>query len=158
MARLLVCIAALVAGASAFAPPLSAVSRSARAAVVMEEKVAKKAKKEAPPPKPKLPGEGDPFSPEAQAYSEKMKDGLDAFVPRTISGEGVFMPSTYIEDEDEPWHSTCRSSNVLGTEKLASGIPTDVAERIAASPAKPGGDKPGWTDKRQLGITHDNSR
>ena len=133
----------------------------------MEEKVekaAKKAKKEAPPPKPKLPGEGDPFSPEAEAYSAMIQDPArnpDAYVPRVITGEGVFMPSTYIEDEDEPWHATCHSSNVLGIEKLDATIPKKIQDKIAdgtIKAPKPGGDKPGWTGKREIGQTHDNSR
>ena len=126
--------------------------------VRMEEKAAKKAKKAAPPPKPRLPGEGDPFSPEAIAFSEKMKDGASTFQPRAISGEGVFMPSNYIENDDEPWHSTCRSSNVLGTDKLAAAKPKEVVELEEANPPKPGGDKPGWSDKRVVATTHDNSR
>merc|ERR1740127_448792 len=88
-------LAASVAAATAFAPPLSVRSASvaARAFVVAEEEK-KVAKKEKPPPKPRLPGEGDPFSTEAQAYSDLTRDGGETggapvYQPRGISDAGV---------------------------------------------------------------------
>ena len=113
-------VAALVAAASAFAPPLSVRPTSAvrSSSIVMEEKAAK-AKKEKPPPKPKVPGEGDPFGAVAQAYSEANKDGLSAYQPRGISDATVIdMYQNAIETDDEPWHSTCRTPNVLGISSL----------------------------------------
>merc|ERR1719183_2169573 len=107
-----------------------------------EKAPAKKAKKEAPPPKPKLPGEGDPFSPEALAYSDKMRDGGSAFQPRGISDANVidkFQP--YIENDDEPWHATCKGA-VVGIDSLSKSKPAEVIEAEAANPPKPGGATP----------------
>ena len=50
-----------------------------------EEAPKKAAKKAKPEPKPKLPGEGDPFGNIAQAYSVANRDGGSAFQPRAIS-------------------------------------------------------------------------
>ena len=84
-------VAAAVGLSSAFAPPMSVRPASAlRAAVSMDEKEApKKAKKEKAEPKPRAPGEGDPFGAIAQAYSEANKDGLSAYQPRGISDATV---------------------------------------------------------------------
>ena len=111
---------ALVIGAAlAFAPPLSVRPTSAvRSSVVMDEKKAAP-KKEKPPPKPKVAGEGDPFGAVAQAFSEANKDGGSAYQPRGISDATVIdMYQNAIETDDEPWHSTCRTPNVLGISSL----------------------------------------
>ena len=39
----------------------------------------------------------------------------------------------------------------------SASVPETVKEQFVAAPPKPGGDKPGWTDKRVLGKVHDNS-
>jgi len=151
-------VAALLVSASAFAPPMTRVG-VARCSVRMEEKAAKKAKKEEPPPKPKAPGEGDPFGAVAQAFSEANKDGGSAFQPRGISDANVIdCYQTYIESDDEPWHATCKGGTVLGIEQLAASKPETVVEVEAAAPPKPGGMNPGWTEKRVVAPTHDNSR
>lgn len=155
-------LAALVGAASAFAPPLSVRPASAlRASVSMDEKKVAK-KKEAPPPKPKVPGEGDPFGPIAQAYGEANRDGGSTFQPRGISDATVIdVYQSYIETDDEPWHSTCRPSAVVGLDGLASSKPAEVLEAEAAEEAsgkkKIGGDKAGWDGKRSVAKTHDNS-
>ena len=66
-----------------------------------------------------LPGEGDPFSAEAIAYSEANKDGGSAFQPRGISDATVIDDAGYIENEDEPWHSTCRPGGYADIATLA---------------------------------------
>ena len=156
-------LAAAVCAASAFAPPLSVRAQSmARAAVTMEEKEAPK-KKEKPPPKPKVPGEGDPFGDVAQAFSNSMRDGLGSLeAPAGITDANVIdVYQPYIESMDEPWHATCRSGNVLGLNSLSASKPTNVLEVEAAVEAsgknKIGGGNPGWTDKRTVASTHDNS-
>ena len=113
--------AALVGVASAFAPPLSVRPQSAmRAAVVMADEKKAAPKKEKAPPKPKVPGEGDPFGAAATAYSEANKDGGSAYQPRGISDATVIdIYQNSIESEDEPWHATCRTSNVLGIGSLS---------------------------------------
>jgi len=150
---------ALLGAASAFAPPhMARLSQSSVRMMAEKEAPAKKAKKEAPPPKPKLPGEGDPFSPEALAYSEKNRDGGSAFQPRGISDATVidkYQP--YIENDDEPWHATCKGS-VVGLDTLSLSKPAAVVEVEEANPPKPGGATPGWTGKRAVASTHDNSR
>ena len=111
---LLICIAS----ASAFVAPLSVRSQS-MAAISMDEKKAAPKKKEAPPPKPKVPGEGDPFGDVAQAYSEANKDGGSAYQPRAISDASVIDAyQTIIESDDEPWHATCRPVAVVGLDGL----------------------------------------
>ena len=67
----------------------------------------------------KLPGEGDPFSAEAIAYSEANKDGGSAFQPRGISDATVITDAGYIENDDEPWHSTCRPTATIDLATLA---------------------------------------
>lgn len=116
-----VAVAALCGAVSAFVAPLSVRSSSAVSIRMEDEpKAAKKAKKEKPPPKPKLPGEGDPFGAIAQEYSEANKDGLSAFQPRGISDATVIDAyQSYIESDDEPWHSTCRPVAVVGLDGLA---------------------------------------
>jgi len=155
-------IACAVALASGFAPPMSVRPQSAmRASVSMEEE--KAAKKEKPPPKPRVPGEGDPFSEVAQAYGNANRDGGSAFQPRAISDATVIdCYQSYIEADDEPWHATCKSpGNILGIDTLTAAKPASVLEaeekEEASGKKKVGGDKPGWTDKRALGKVHDNS-
>lgn len=151
-------VAAGIAVATGFAPPMSLATHSMTMAPVsirMDEKVAKKAEKAKPPPKPRLPGEGDPFSAEAKAYADTYAPQSPA--PRTIADATVMDRfAGYIEEMDEPWHATCQTTWV-GTDALASSKPKDVVEAEAANPVKPGGDKAGWTDKRSLAKTHDNS-
>jgi len=163
MALRTIVLSAAVCAVSAFAPPLSARPQSAvRAAVSMEEKAAKAAK-EKPPPKPRVPGEGDPFGEVAQAFSEATKDGgASVEAPKGISDAlviDVYQP--YIESMDEPWHATCRSSSVIGLDSLAAAKPATVLEAEAAEEAsgkkKVGGDKPGWSGKRVVATVHDNS-
>ena len=122
--------AALVGAASAFAPPLSVRPQSAmRAAVVMADEKKAAPKKEKAPPKPRLPGEGDPFGAAALAYSEVNKDGLSAYQPRGISDATVIdVYQNCIESDDEPWHATCRSSNVLGVSSLTYASRPPVLE------------------------------
>jgi hypothetical protein len=110
-----------------------------------------------------VPGEGDPFGDVAQAISDATRDGGgDAGAPMAITDAtvvDVYQP--YIETMDEPWHATCRSSNVLGLEPLAASKPADVLEAEAAEEAsgkkKIGGATPGWSDKRVVASVHDNS-
>lgn len=108
-----------------------------------------------------MPGEGDPFGAVAQAYSEANKDGGSAYQPRGISDATVIdMYQNAIETDDEPWHSTCRTPNVLGISSLEAAKPEAVKEAEAAAPPKPGGDKAGWKEygaNRVIGKTHDNS-
>jgi len=159
-------LVAYVAAVSAFAPPLTARPQSAlRARVSMEDAPAPKAKakKEAPPPKPKVPGEGDPFGEVAQAFGDATRDGgASVEAPKGISDATVIdVYQPYIETMDEPWHATCRSSNVLGLDPLAASKPANVLEIEAAEEAsgkkKVGGATPGWSGKRVVASTHDNS-
>ena len=91
------------------------------------------------------------------------RDGLGSVdAPAAISDAtiiDVYQP--YIESADEPWHVTCRSSNVLGLDALTASKPTAVLEAEAAEEAKGkkkvGGATPGWTGKRVVASTHDNS-
>lgn len=158
-----VAAAALCATASGFVAPVS-VRASSTVAIRMDEAAPKKAapKKEKPPPKPKVPGEGDPFGEIAQAYGNANRDGGSAFQPRGISDATVVDAyQAVIENDDEPWHSTCRPVTVLDIPGLAKAKPANVLEAEAAEEAsgkkKIGGDKPGWSDKRVVASTHDNS-
>ncbi len=107
--------AALLAVASAFAPPLSVRPQSAvRARISMDEE--KKPEKKAPT---RSPGEGNPFSAAGIAYSEANKDGGDAYQPRAISDATVVdVFQGTLETEDEPWHSTARINTVVGLSTL----------------------------------------
>jgi len=152
-------VAAGIAVAAGFAPPMSLATHSmtmAPVSVRMDEKVEKKAKKEKPPPKPRLPGEGDPFSAEAKAYMATYAPESPS--PRTIADASVIDRfQSYIEESDEPWHATCTTTTMVGPDTLVATVPKAVIETEEANPVKPGGDKPGWTDKRSLAKTHDNS-
>lgn len=110
VAKLVLCALGV---AHAFTAPLSVRSNSVVASISMDE--AKTApKKEKPPPKPRLPGEGDPFGEVAQAFSDANKDGGSAYQPRGISDATVVDAyQSYIEADDEPWHSTCRPVAVV---------------------------------------------
>ena len=105
-------VSVLLAGVSAFAPPLSRVAGvSTRASLQMADAPAPAAKKEKEEPV-RVPGEGDPFSAAAKAAAPE-----PARQPRAISDATVvdrIQASNYIDNEDEPWHATARGTNVLG--------------------------------------------
>merc|ERR1719181_1016308 len=89
--------------------------------MMAEEKEAKAAKKAAKKEKkeiPRIPGEGDPFGEIATAYSIANRDGGSAFQPRGISDATVTLGNDYIENDDEPWHHTCKATFVGTAEAL----------------------------------------
>jgi len=66
------------------------------------------------------PREGEPFG-EADGPNRpigKIREAVEAYQPRGLSDATVIKPA-YIETDDEPWHSTCKSTVAL-TKDLAS--------------------------------------
>jgi len=81
----------------------------------------------------KLPGEGDPFSslcPTVDAYG----DTATAAKRGDVGLARWHADSGYIEDDDEPWHSTCVSSTALAKD-MADGAFTSALPFIAPEEA-----------------------
>jgi len=75
-----------------------------------------------------------------------IRNAAEAFQPRGISDATVVAPQ-YIETEDEPWHATCRSSNVVTKSSLETSygatlpfIAAETALEDALRAAKNSGD------------------